>query len=126
MPSIDNLCFIKKQLELMKYSVECDTKQKSLTMIKYYLSLAIQAANCNREIINALCNWREVLINEYINNATGMLLLGRFESPPERNDVSIRGKPLILRFGRRGRHPPRDPGSASPTGFPSVRRRGRS
>ena len=68
MPSIDNLCFIKKQLELMKYSVECDTKQKSLTMIKYYLSLAIQAANCNREIINALCNWREVLINEYNNN----------------------------------------------------------
>jgi hypothetical protein len=74
MPSIDNLCFIKKQLELMKYSVECDTKQKSLTMIKYHLSLAIQAANCNREIINALCNWKEVLMNEYNNNNTKMIL----------------------------------------------------
>jgi hypothetical protein len=74
MPSIDNLCFIKKQLELMKYSVECDTKQKSLTMIKYHLSLAIQAAKCNREIINALCNWKEVLMNEYNNNNTKMIL----------------------------------------------------
>ena len=66
-----NLLHIKKQMELLKYSIENDAIQKLEPLTNYYFiqakQIAISTLN-NKEIINAINNVKNKNINELSNN----------------------------------------------------------
>ena len=65
-----NLLHIKKQMELLKYSIENDTIQKLEPLTNYYFIQVKQIANLipnNKEIINAINNWYEIALNNVKN-----------------------------------------------------------
>ena len=65
------LLHIKKQMELLKYSIENDAIQKLEPLTNYYFiqakQIAISTLN-NKEIINAINNVKNNNINELSNN----------------------------------------------------------
>ena len=69
-----NLLHIKKQMEILKYSIENDAIQKLEPLTNYYFiqdkQIAISTLN-NKEIINAINNWYEIAINNVKNKNIG-------------------------------------------------------
>ena len=73
-----NLLHIKKQMKLLKYSIENDAIQKLEPLTNYYFIQTKQIATStnNKEIINAINNWYDIAlkniknknINELANN----------------------------------------------------------
>lgn len=65
-----NLLHIKKQMELLKYSIENDAIKKLEPLTNYYFIQAKQIATSfpnNKEIINAINNWYEIALNNVKN-----------------------------------------------------------
>ena len=65
-----NLLHIKKQMELLKYSIENDAIKKLEPLTNYYFIQTKQIATStpnNKEIINALNNWYEIALNNVKN-----------------------------------------------------------
>jgi hypothetical protein len=59
-----NLLYIKKQMELLKYSIENDAIQKLEPLTNYYFiqTKQIATATNNKEIINAINNWYDIAL----------------------------------------------------------------
>jgi hypothetical protein len=59
-----NLLHIKKQMELLKYSIENDAIQKLEPLTNYYFIQTKQIATSinNKEIINAINNWYDIAL----------------------------------------------------------------
>lgn len=65
-----NLLHIKKQMELLKYSIENDAIIKLEPLTNYYFIQTKQIATVtlnNKEIINAINNWYEIALNNVKN-----------------------------------------------------------
>lgn len=65
-----NLLHIKKQMELLKYSIENDAIKKLEPLTNYHFIQAKQIATSsinNKEIINALNKWYEIALNNVKN-----------------------------------------------------------
>lgn len=64
-----NLLHIKKQMKLLKYSIENDAIQKLEPLTNYYFIQTKQIATSinNKEIINAINNWYEIALNNVKN-----------------------------------------------------------
>ena len=64
-----NLLYIKKQMKLLKYSIENDAIQKLEPLTNYYFIQTKQIATSinNKEIINAINNWYEIALNNVKN-----------------------------------------------------------
>ena len=64
-----NLLHIKKQMELLKYSIENDAIQKLEPLTNYYFIQTKQIATStnNKEIINAINSWYEIAIKNIKN-----------------------------------------------------------
>ena len=64
-----NLLHIKKQMELLKYSIENDAIQKLEPLTNYYFIQTKQRATStnNKEIINAINSWYEIAIKNIKN-----------------------------------------------------------
>lgn len=63
------LLHIKKQMELLKYSIENDAIQKLEPLTNYYFIQTKQIATStnNKEIINAINSWYEIAIKNIKN-----------------------------------------------------------
>ena len=64
-----NLLHIKKQMELLKYSIENDAIIKLEPLTNYYFIQTKQIATStnNKEIINAINNWYEIALKNIKN-----------------------------------------------------------
>ena len=66
---MEKLTYIKKQMELLKYSIENDSISKLKTLTMYYFLQAREAASniSNEEILDAINSWYEIALNNVKN-----------------------------------------------------------
>lgn len=66
---MEKLTYIKKQMELLKYSIENDSISKLKPLTVYYFLQATEAASSisNEEILDAINSWYEIALNNVKN-----------------------------------------------------------
>lgn len=66
---MEKLTYIKKQMELLKYSIENDSISKLKPLIIYYFLQAREMASSisNKEILDAINSWYEIALNNVKN-----------------------------------------------------------